>query len=383
MRFADVVGQEALKEQLRARVKSGMVPHANLFLGPQGSGNFALAMAFARYACCPNRDELDACGKCDVCKKFDTLQYADLHFSFPVYKASSTSKGASSEYMKEWRSFLLGEEGSGFNAYPTPQGWIEKLDAEKKTLQILDAEAGEISARLALRSYEGRYNIQVIWLPESMRNEAANKLLKLIEEPPDQTLFLLISHATENILPTILSRTQLVQVPRIADEDLEAALRERLGMESSYAHDLAHFVEGDYSKALDIARNTDGNSAFLERFRAWMRACYKRDAMRLVDFAAELGGGSRDSQKQFISYTLHFVRQCIVNNYGEHELARFTSEEADFATRFAPFIHHRNVIQINELLNEAYHDISRNVSGKVVFLDLSLKLHSELHRKLN
>lgn len=374
MRFSDVVGQEQLKNQLRSRVQTGMVPHASLFLGSEGSGNFALAMAFAQYACCDHRDERDACGNCDVCRKFETLQYADLHFTYPVFKRPEPAKGLSTEFNAEWRSFIAGE------AYPTLSAWNERLDAEKKQLMIFVAEAGAIAQRLALRSYEGRYIIQVIWLPELMREDTANKLLKLIEEPPAQTLFLMISQSADRILPTILSRTQLVKVPAIEDEAVAQSLVEKEGLTLEAAQDVARFVEGDYARARAIARDADGQAAFLGKFASWMRACYARDAAQLVDFASEIGAGSREMQKRFLSYTLHFFRQCIVNNYGENDLARFTRDEQAFASRFAPFINHKNVMSMSDLINDAIRDVDGNANGKLVFLDLSLKLHSELRR---
>lgn len=374
MRFKDVIGHENIKEQLRQRVRTESVAHANLFLGPEGCGTWAMALAFARYACCDHRDEHDACGTCDVCIKFDTFQYADLHFTYPVYKKDSGAKGTSSDFSAEWRAFIAE------TPYPRYVDWLNVLQAEKKSLRIYVAEAGEINRRLALKSYEGRYNIQLIWLPEYMSEDTANKLLKLIEEPPLQTLFLLVSESTERILPTILSRTQLVKLPAIDDESVETALMTRENIAQEPARDIARFVEGNYSRALEIVRNTEGQAAFLEVFREWMRACYSRDAPKLVALSSDLGGRAREAQKQFLNYALYFIRQCIVFNYSGDDLARFTSGEAAFAQRFAPFINDRNVLKMNELINDSIHDIMGNVSGKIVFLDLSLKLHSELRK---
>jgi DNA polymerase-3 subunit delta' len=374
MRFSDVIGQEQVKEHLRQRVKTGELAHANLFLGPEGSGTWALALAFAQYACCPHRTDEDACGTCDVCNKFDTLQYADLHFTFPVYKKDGADGGLSAGFNEQWRSFILKR------AYPTYEHWRDHLQSERKSLLISVAEGAEIAKKMVLKPYEGRYNIRVIWMPELMNHQTANKLLKLIEEPPKQALFLLVSESTEFILPTILSRTQLVKVPPVADQAIAQALIERHGADPAKAHDIANFVEGNYAHAIEIVTNAEGQSAFLEGFRNWMRACYSRDAAALVGFTAELGAKPREQQKQFLSYTLHFFRQCLVFNYGGDELARFTSAEADFAKRFAPFINERNVIKMNDLVNEAIADIIGNVSGKMVLLDLSLKLHSELRR---
>lgn len=372
MRFSEVIGHEQVKAQLRQRVISGGVAHANLFLGPEGSGTWAMALAYARFACCPNRTETDSCGSCDVCMKFDSFQYADLHFTYPVYKKDSGSHGISSEFAGEWRSFV--------KAFPYPryQDWLDTLQAEKKSLRIYVAEANEIAKRLSLKAYEGRYNIQMIWLPEMMSEDTANKLLKLIEEPPAQTLFLLVSESTERILPTILSRTQLVKLPAIDDDDIKQALIERHACTPETAAEVAAFVDGNYARAMEIIANSEGHNAFLESFKDWMRSCYSRDAARLVAISTDLGSKSREVQKQFLSYGLHFMRQCIVFNYSGDELVRFTSAEAEFARRFAPFINDRNVLKMNDLINEAIHDIMGNVSGKIVFLDLSLKLHSAL-----
>lgn len=374
MRFQDVVGHEQIKKQLRQRVRNGSIAHANLFAGPEGSGTFALALAFARYACCEHRSDDDACGTCDVCRKFDSFQYADLHFSYPVYKKDSKAKGVSQEFNSEWRSLLTS------NAYMRLQDWVNLLDAEKKSLRIYASESGEISRRLSLKSYEGRYNIQVIWLPEMMEADASNKLLKIIEEPPSQTMFLLVSESTEKILPTILSRTQLIQLPAIDDDSIAQALMKRENCSEIVARDIANFVEGNYARALEIFRNGDGQTAFLALFQKWMRACYQRDAHTLVELTSDLGSKSRDLQKQFLNYTLHFIRQCIVYNYSGDELARFTNDEASFAKRFAPFINHKNVMAMTGHINDAFRDITGNLNGKIVFLDLSLKLHGELRR---
>ncbi|MDG1779572.1 MAG: DNA polymerase III subunit delta' [Flavobacteriales bacterium] len=373
MLFKDIVGQTELKESLRRRIRSGDISHANMFVGPEGSGHFPLAMAFARYACCPNRTDDDSCGTCDVCQKFDSYQYADLHFTFPIYKKSERSVSAG--FMSEWRELL------STGAYFDFEQWLAMLNAETKQLKMYVDEASEIVQQLSLKSYEGRYKIQVIWMPELLGNDVSNKLLKVIEEPPADTLFLMVGNSLDRVLGTIVSRTQIVHVNVIDDDDMVKVLMEKHGSNQEDANDIAHFVEGNYVKALRVMNDNGGQEAFLARFRDWMRSCYKRDAKQISVFAQEMGKGSREAQKQFLGYTLHFVRQCIVSNYGEVDLARFTREEQSFASKFAPFIHHKNVISITELLNEAFRDVERNANQRLVFMDLSLKMHQELHRK--
>ncbi|MCH2198151.1 MAG: hypothetical protein MK081_05170 [Flavobacteriales bacterium] len=374
MLFRDVIGQEELKSGLRERARQGMIPHANLFLGEEGSGPFALAMALAQYMSCPHRTDDDSCGECDSCKKFASFQHPDMHFTYPIYTKGDVSKNVSTSFNEEWRNFIIGKP------YPTFTSWIEHLDAAGKNMEVFVGEAEVISRNMALRSYEGGYKFQVIWLAEYLRQETANKLLKTIEEPTKGTIFLLVASSSDRMLSTILSRTQLIKVNAIADEDLTGAIQQRHSLDPQQARDLSQFAEGDYAKVLAMLNNAEGQKELLGQFTSWMRACYKRDASELVNMAAALGGAAKQSQRQFLSYALHFVRQCIVNNYGQTDLARFTSEEGAFASKFAPFIHHGNVLRITELLNEAMSDLFRNANGKMVFMDLSLRLHHELHR---
>ena len=259
--------------------------------------------------------------------------------------------------------------------------WISRMmKIYSSDMEVFVGEAEVISRNMALRSYEGGYKFQVIWLAEYLRQETANKLLKTIEEPTKGTIFLLVASSSDRMLSTILSRTQLIKVNAIADEDLTGAIQQRHSLDPQQARDLSQFAEGDYAKVLAMLNNAEGQKELLGQFTSWMRACYKRDASELVNMAAALGGAAKQSQRQFLSYALHFVRQCIVNNYGQTDLARFTSEEGAFASKFAPFIHHGNVLRITELLNEAMSDLFRNANGKMVFMDLSLRLHHELHR---
>lgn len=373
MLFKDIVGQTELKASLRKRIRSGDISHANLIAGPEGSGHFPLGMAFARYTCCENRTDDDSCGTCNVCKKFDSLQYADLHFSFPVF--SKMKDPTSSKFVREWRELM--SKGNYFDF----EQWLSLLGAESKQLKMYVEEASEIIHRLSLKSYEGRYKIQIIWMPELLGHEVSNKLLKMIEEPPENTIFLMVGNSIDAVLGTIVSRSQIVRVNAIEDQDMVNALQTKHNLSPQDALDLAHYVEGDYVKALKVLKDTGGQEAFFARFKDWMRSCYKRDASQLVRFSVEFSKLGREGQKQFLTYTLHFVRQCIVSNYGQVDLARFTSAEQSFASKFAPFINHNNVIAINDLVNEAYEDVRRNCNQKMLIMDLSLKLHQELHRR--
>lgn len=375
MLFKNVVGHTELAASMRRRIREGNIPHAHLFLGKEGSGSMALALAYARYTCCPNRSEEDACGVCDVCKKFDVLQYADLHFSFPMASVSSkTDDNYCAQNSKPWREYLLKTK------YPTFDGWFEALNPSSKNLSIFVGEAAKIAQQLALRSYEGRHKFQIIWLAERLNEQAANKLLKTLEEPPRDTVFILIAESAETILPTILSRTQLTRIPEIDDRAMVEHLVAQFKLDAGSAQNVARFAQGNYNKALDMVNDAGGQLAFLDQFKQWMRACYKRDIKSIDTLIGALAKSTTRAQIEFLRYGLHFVRQCIVSNYGQSELARFTVEEAEFAKRFAKFIHHGNVIAIAELLNESIDDISKNLNVKIVMMDLSLRMNAELHR---
>lgn len=375
MLFSSVVGHDSLKRKLRQRAQSGEIPHASLFLGPEGNGGMALALAFAQYIACEAPTEDDSCGTCATCRKFEGLQHADLHFTYPIFSQGTDHKNVSASFADAWRNFLL------TNAYPTYKSWLETINAGTKNVQIYVAEAEVISRQLALRSYEGGFKFQIVWLPETMKSETANKLLKTIEEPPDKTVFIFVAESSDRMLPTVLSRTQIVKVDGVSDEDMIESLQKRHALSEDQALDLTHYAEGNYSKALALLSNNSEQKALLEIFKEWMRACYARDAKKLEQTVGDLAGSGRSAQQQFLAYALHFVRQCIVSNYGRQDLARFTSEESGFAAKFSPFIHHGNVLKITEFLNEASHDVSANLHGKILFMDLSLKIHHELHRK--
>lgn len=375
MLFKDVVGQEPLKAAMRQQIREGSIPHAHLFVGNEGSGGMALALAYARYTCCPQRTETDSCATCNVCRKFDSLQYADLHFSFPMASlGKKTEDNHCEQNLKEWREYLVE------NPYPTFDDWYQALSPSNRDLAIFVAEAGKIARKLSLRSYEGRQKFQIIWLPERMRSDTANKMLKTLEEPPDGTVFILVAEAAETILTTITSRTQLTRIPEIDDVAMTNALIDRFDLDAGSAGNVAQFAQGNLNQAMELINNAGGHLEFLENFKNWMRSCYKRDISAVNGTINGLLKQGTRKQIEFLKYALHFTRQCIVSNYGLHELSRFTTEEASFAKNFARFIHHGNVVAITELLEESIADLNSNLNLKIVMMDLSLRMNAELHR---
>lgn len=374
MQFSEVIGQEQIKERLINAVRDNRVSHAQLFYGPQGSGNLALALAFAQYLTCPNHTDKDSCGNCPSCNKFQKLQHPDLSFSYPFVASKASKVETAADVYKSWI------EAVSETPYLTLEYWLQQLDAENKQPMINVKEAERISHVLSLKAYEGGYKFMIIWLPERMNNGAANKLLKLLEEPPDKTIFLLVSHDYENIIPTIQSRTQLVKINALQDDEIKEALVKQHNLDEEKATSIAHLADGDFFRALQLIASDSGGNRHFDQFVQWMRFCFQQNVQQMAQWTDEVARIGRENQKRFLEYSLHMVRQCIVKNYTKGELGKLTPAEQAFADKFSPFINHANVIQISDELNQAHREISQNVYGKIVFFDLSIRV-SKLLRK--
>jgi DNA polymerase-3 subunit delta' len=375
MQFAQVIGQQTLKQRLTGAFKEGRIAHALMFLGPEGSGNLALALAFAQYIACPNRSESDSCGACPTCKKMDQHQFADLHYTFPFFnKSEGSEKTTCNDWLTPWRAHLR------LSPYTTIEDWRNEITEDNKQLIMSVYEAGNIIQHLALKSYEGGYKFQVIWMAEYLKTDTANKLLKIVEEPPEKTIFLFVANSLENILQTILSRVQVVHVPKVDDDSICDGLRQ-LSCPEEKAQEIAHFAHGDWNKALQLlnAHNPDENYAV--QFQTWMRMCYKKDVTGIFRWADEMHKLNREDQKHFLSYALDQVRQNLVLNYAGADFVRLNQSEKKFSDKFAPFINDLNAEELMEEITEAFHDVSRNAYTKLVLADLSFKLHYLLVRQ--
>ncbi len=366
-----------MKQRLRNAFQEGRLAHAIMLLGPEGNGSLGLALAFAQYISCPNRTDEDSCGQCPTCKKISSLQHADLNFTFPFFNISdggSEKKTTCDDWISEWRELIVS------NPYCSIEEWKEKITKDNKQLIISVYEAGRIIQRQSLRSYEGGFKFQFIWLAEYLKTDTANKLLKILEEPPEKTIFLLISNNTENILPTILSRVQSVFVPKVNDNVIEHQLIV-LGQNAEQARSIAHFADGNWNKALQLAGAQNPDEFYAQQFQEWMRMCFKKNTPWLLSWSTKMHELSREDQKHFLSYALEQVRQNLMLNYVGTSLARMNAHETEFSRKFAPFINDLNAEDLLEELNEAHADISRNAYSKLVFTDLSLKIHYLLARK--
>ena len=368
MRYAEVVGHEALGAKLRESVRSGRVAHAQLFEGQEGAGALALARAHAQYLTCEQPTEADSCGECTSCKAHAKMQHPDLHWCFPFFKADGQEKATSEPHQGTWREAML--EGP----YLGVEDWLDRLGADRKQLFISVDEALEVNRKLGLKAFHGGWKVWICWLPETMRVDTANKFLKLMEEPTDRTVMLFVTQHSDRLLATIRSRVQRIQVPNLRPEEAAQGLVQRWGVDSDMAASLAHVSEGNLAQALRMAK-AGQDQPDLERFSAWMRSCWARDGRAMVEGSESFASLGREGQKRFLHYALHLVRQSIVGHYGAKELVRLTPAEGAFLTKFSKFIHHDNVMALREALEEAHSDVAGNVNGKLVFVDLSLRVH--------
>ena len=363
MFFKDVIGQEEAKQRLIQEANEGRIPHAQLICGPEGVGKLPLALAYARYLSCTHRGATDACGVCPSCVKFNKLVHPDLHFVFPVVK-----NGKSEDYIAEWRRLVLN------NPYFTIHHWLNEINAENSQAGLYTKESDEILKKLSLKSSEGGFKITIIWLPEKMQLACANKLLKLLEEPPEKTVFLLVSEAPDLILQTIQSRTQRFNIRRIDEESIARALQEKYGVQQVNSLSIAHLANGSFIKALETIHLNEENQLFFELFVNLMRLSYQRKIREMKLWSEQVASMGRERQKNLLLYCQRMIRENFIYNLHRKELVYMTPDEQNFATRFAPFINERNIMGIMDELSVAQQHIEQNVNAKMVFFDFSLKM---------
>lgn len=365
MLFKDIIGQDTIKRQLISEIKAGRIPHAQLFYGPAGVGKLPLAIAYARYLLCTHPQENDACGTCQSCKMIDKLAHPDLHFVFPVIK-----KSISNDYIEKWRKCVLN------NPYFSFEDWLECIDAKNAQPVIYVKESDELIKKLSIKSFEGGFKVAIIWLPERMNEETANKLLKIVEEPPQQTVLLLVSEEPNRILPTIVSRTQPVNITKVPEGIISDLLSNQYNIPVDRARNIAHLSDGNVTIALQqISTDTDNDiHLFYDLFVSLMRLAYQRKIREMKQWSEQLASMGRERQRRFLTYCERMIRENFICNLHQPELNYMSEDESNFAQRFSPFVNEKNVKGIFTELNSAIKDIQRNVSAKIVFFDLSLKM---------
>jgi len=366
MRFADIPGLEQEKASLAATVESGQIAHAQLFNGKPGSANLAMALAYATLINCDNRQEGDACGTCPSCVKSSKFIHPDLHFAFPVSAAKGkTGKDVVSDsFIQEWRAFLKE------HPYGGPVEWSSVYGGEDKQLNISREESRNIFKALSLKAFEGRYKIMLVWLPEYFHPAAANALLKILEEPPENTLFLLVTNDYEQLISTILSRTQMVNIPAFRDKDIVSYLTGKNQLTEEKAMQLAHIASGNLNAAIQLIGETEDDSH--DFFRTWMRLCYTGDLAGIVEKSEAYSRLKKISQKNLFQYGLNILRESLARNFIPSDVHRVFGKEQDFLDNFAKTLDYDVIQQLSAELNTAAYHLERNANPKILFTDTSL-----------
>ena len=381
MLFKDILGLSHIKNHLATSANAGRIPHAQLFVGPEGSGTLPMALAYAQYVICANINAENT-GENQVCNlKFNTLSHPDMHFAFPVSNSDKVkSHAVSNHYMEEWRQFVKEQP------YGNLFDWYRLIGIEKKQGQIGVDEAHDVVKKLALKSYEGGYKVMLIWMAEKMNIAAANKLLKLIEEPPNKTVFILITEDEEQIIQTIRSRCQILHFPPLAEDAMAEALVKK-GLLREEAMRLAHEANGNFNKALDLMNNDSEDLVFEKWFVQWVRSAFKAKGNKaaiheLILWSEEVAKTGRETQKKFLHYCLAVMRQAMLINFNAKDLAFMRIHVDGFQLeKFAPFVHENNIQNIVAELEDAMYHIERNGNSKIILTDLSIKLTRLLHKK--
>lgn len=365
MQFEEVIGQQDAKQQLRQLIAEGRVPHAMLFCGPAGCGKMALALAFAS----------ELLGHSRLLRQWG---HPDLHFSFPTIKKPSMGsehQPTSDDYASEWHDLLM--QGPYF----TLEQWMTQMDAENQQAIITAGESDRLARRLAIKSSQGGYKVCIIWLPERMNLASANKLLKLLEEPPQQTVFIMVSEDPGRLLETIRSRTQRFDFKRIADDDIRQALIQQRGLDDDTANRIARLSAGSWTQALGTLSAGNENQMFFDLFTILMRLAYSKRVKELKKWSESIAAFGREKQKRMIVYCHRMVRESFMYNFHCPELCYMTLDEENFAKRFAPFINEYNVIEMTEMFEHALRDISQNANSKMVFFDIAMQTIILITRK--
>jgi DNA polymerase-3 subunit delta' len=376
MLFKQVIGQREAKQRLLNLVREDRVPHAMMLHGPAGSGKLALALALLQFISCTNRQQADACGSCPSCMKFNKLIHPDLHFVFPVLKTARVSKDpVSDHFMEEWRETFLA------NPYLSENEWYEAIGAENKQGIINKEESLQIIRKLGFKPYESDYRMLVMWLPEKMNQAAANKLLKLVEEPPERTVMVLVTEQTDRILPTIVSRTQLLYIPPLTAPDIREGLEREGPADPDLIEDAVRRSAGNFNMALLSLSSDRQDQQYFELFTSLMRLCYSRKIIEVNDWVDRVAGIGRERQKQLMEYSLRLLRESFILRLGMEELNYLSKKEREFADKFGSFIHHGNIHELALAFDLAADHIEANGNPRVILMDLSIGIIRQLMQK--
>ena len=368
MLFAEIPGNTAIKQNLIKVVANNRVAHAQLFLGNSGSANLALALAFAQYLNCEKRKETDSCNICHSCLMYNSLSHPDLHIIFPVLKINNIKNPLSDNFISQWREIVLE------NPYLSLTQWYQHLGAENKQGVIYKYEAEQLQKKVTLKNYESAFRVILIWMPEKMNHVTANKLLKLIEEPPKGTFFFMVTEDFEKLLPTITSRMQMVKTKPFKTENITNYLEQKKGLLAEKSLQIARLANGNLNTALQLSQTEIKEETHLKEFQSWMQICYKANLKELAKWTDEIAKNGRENQKEFLQYSLKLIRDCLLVNTLNESLLKTDKEETIFVRNFAPFIHGENSVSIFEKIEKAIKNIERNANPKILFYELSLQM---------
>jgi len=374
MKFADIIGQKELKAKLVSTVLDERVSHAQLFEGPMGYGTLSIAIAYAQFISCENRGADDSCGTCSSCMKYNKLIHPDLHFVFPVNTTKKIKdKPVSDNFLQEWRQIVLEK------TYFTEHDWYEFIEISKQG-NISAHEADRIISKLNLKSFESKYKIMIIWLPERLNTTSANRMLKLIEEPPTNTIFLFATENASKVLPTIYSRTQRIRLQPIDSKSIEASMQSK-GLDEKEIYTVSKLSGGNYIQAMQVLESSEASKINFENFVQFMRLSYQNDVLGLLDWAENIASLEREKQKAFLAFAEQMIRENFILNKKVEDIVYLGYEEFEWAKKFSRFITEDNVFEIYNQLNLCIPHISQNGNAKIIFTDLALKIKELIRPK--
>lgn len=382
MQFSDILGQDYIKSHLTKSADLGRIPHAQLFVGPEGSGTLPMAIAYAQYILCGNQngENLGINESCNI--KFQKISHPDLHFVYPTVSTEEVKqKPKSLDFISDWRQFI------SENPYGGLFDWYSHLGVQNKQGEIRVDDAQEILKSLSLKSYEGGYKIMIVWMADKLNTAASNKLLKLLEEPPEKTVFILISEHEEDIIQTIRSRCQILHFNGLSETSIANALVSRHQIESKLATKIAHQAQGNYNKALHLIHNDSDEFPFDQWFVTWVRAAFKAKGnasaiQDLILWSEQIAALGRETQKKFLQFCIEMFRQALLLNYETKDLVYMEPKVEKFKLEnFAPFVNGNNITEIFKELSDAMYHIERNGNAKIILTDLSIKLTRLIHKK--
>jgi DNA polymerase-3 subunit delta' len=366
MLFQEVIGQSRIKAKLLRSLQQDKVSNTQLFLGPEGSGTLPLALAFAQYLVCEQPGKADACGQCSACQKVQKLIHPDVHFAFPTVNRKDKREALSDEFIQEWR------DAATTNPYLGLYDWLQYIKAGNSQGNISMKECREVLKKLSLKPFEGGKKVMVLWMPELLGKEG-NALLKILEEPAPDTYFLLVGEDSEQILNTIMSRTQLVRIPPLSNEAVQEGLQHKTGIGENEARDIAQLADGNFRSALALANSHE--TAYSSQFIQWMRVCYRKQGVELLNLINQMASKGREEQKNFLSFAIQMLEAMFLMDKGMPSDTRLREEDQDFARKFAGLIDDEGFEALYEGLNQASYYIERNASAKIVLFRLSLRIN--------